>query len=123
MTESRLPAGFRKTALKLTVAALVLFAVPFPFYAWSRATGALPSESEWWARGVNHGPWRWELPMALVIIPMYLLPAAAIVAVGLGVIWSSKQRRGAPIGLALVQAAVFVGLFYAQASLLYWTID
>ena len=118
-----LPAAFRRSAGRLTAVALALFALPFPYYVWSRATGALPSESEWWSRGMNHGPWRWELPAALVVIPMYLLLLLVVVAVVAGVISSLKHRQAIPLAVSLVQAGAFVGLFYAQAKLVFWTID
>ena len=118
-----LPPAFRRSVGRLTAVALALFAVPFPYYAWCRATGALPSESEWWSRGINHGPWRWEPPMAFVLIPMYLLLLIAVVAVVIGVVCSFRHRRATPLALSLVQAGAFVGLFYVQAMLMFWTID
>lgn len=117
------PSAFHRSAARLTAIALALFAVPFPYYAWCRVTGALPSASEWLSRGMNHGPWRWEVEMALVLIPMYLLPLVAVVALATGVVSSLKHRRVTPLVLSLVLAGAFVALLHAQARLVFWTID
>ena len=113
----------RKLMARPVVLALVLFAMPFPYYAWSRWTGVLPSEADWWAQGMNHGPWRWQAPMALVIVPMYGLLLAAPTAFVFGAVRSLTQRRWLPLGMSTLQAAIFAGFFYVQAMLLFWTID
>lgn len=61
--------------------------------------------------------------MALVLIPMCLLPLVAVVALATGVVSSLKHRRVTPLVLSLVLAGAFVGLLHAQARLVFWTID
>ena len=114
---------FRTLILRPVVLALVLFAIPFPYYAWSRLTGALPSEADWWAQGMNHGPWRWQPPMALVLIPMYTLLLAAPIVLVSGAVRAVTQRRWLPLGMSTLKGVMFAGFFYVQAMLLFWTVD
>ena len=99
------------------------FLLPFPYYIWSRfIAGTLPSEVEWYSRGINHGPWRWEAPMALVLGSMLLLLASALAAFAMGLL-RLLGTRWLPSATFIVTAVIALAFLYLQISFLYWTID
>ena len=102
---------------------LVFFALPYPYYFWSRATGQLMSESGWWAQGMNHGPWRWEWPAALVLVPMYALLIGAV-ALAIAALVVALQRKLLRHACAIGAVA---GLYFAMLAIqlftLFWTVD
>ena len=99
------------------------FLLPYPYYWYSRASGKLLSEDEWWNQGINHGPWRWEWPMATILPFMYLLFFGAGVLLLVGMWQSVRTKLFTPVLSYTVLASIYLGLFYVQASTLFWTID
>jgi hypothetical protein len=122
MTDGQDTALRSPTKLHL-LAALIVFSVPFPYYLLSRSLGWLPSAAEWWAQGTNHGPWRWEWPMALVLLPLYALPLLGLLAFVRELAFAVRARRLARIPLALCVGAAFFALAYIQGSVVFWTVD
>ncbi len=114
----------RKFAARAIIFAIVVFAIPFPYYWWALSTGSLPPEAEWWAKGTNHGPWRWEFPgMALVLLPLYALILGAPAVVLYGLFRAIRESRLVPLAASVAAASVFVLLAWVQGSTLFWTID
>ncbi len=103
-------------------ASLTLFfgTLPFAVYLIERATGALPSRSDWLARGINHGPWRWEAEGFTIAYPILVLVAATLIV---GVVPALLRRQFPLLWRWLLLGAVQIGAGWAQVRLLFWTID
>ncbi len=101
---------------------LTLFfaALPFGVYLIERITGALPARSDWLARGIGHGPWRWEAEGFTIAYPIVVLVAATLIA---GVVPALLRREFALLWRWLLLGAVQIGAGWAQVRLLFWTID
>ena len=117
-------ASFWTFPIRAVLVACVLFVIPFPYYWWSLSTGSIPPEAEWWAQGTNHGPWRWVFPgMALVLLPLYALFFGGPAVVAVALFKSIRATQWWPLLVSVPVAAIFLALAYAQASVLFWTID
>jgi hypothetical protein len=102
---------------------LIVFSIPLSCYAAARALGWLPSETDWWAQRMSHGPWRWEWPMLLVLSAVYGLPILGLIAFVREVRFAFRMRRPIRVLGAIGVAVLFLALSVIQASLLFWTID
>ncbi len=106
------------------IAGLVLFCLPFPYYIWSLLSGSLQPEVEWYAGGYSHGPWRWEFPgMYIVLLPLYSLFFGAPAVLIAGLVRAFRRRSHLMALASAILCAAFLGMFYFQATTLFWTID
>jgi hypothetical protein len=94
--------------------------LPFAVYLIERATGALPGPSDWQARSIDHGPWRWEPEGFTIAYPMLVLVAATLIV---GVLPALLRREFAVLWRWLLLGAVQIGAGAAQAHVLAWTLD
>jgi hypothetical protein len=115
--------GARYRAAQVSfVIGVAFFLLPYPLYFWSLRTGSLVAEQEWAARGLNHGPWRWQWESAFVLIPSYVLLLGALLlavsGLALAFKWGRLNRLWALGGVA----SFYVAFLYIQAHTVYWTI-
>ena len=99
-----------------------LIAVVFPFalFAWQRSTGALVSEQEWIAQGLDHGPWRGAWEGFTIFFPILVLaPITVIVSIFFAVRNARWQPLIGGLGLIGLQAAALI----IQIETLVWLID
>ncbi len=101
----------------------IVFVYPLAFYLVNRLFWLLPPEAEWWEKGINHGPWRWEWQMIIILPPIYFLSLGSAVLLGTGLYQGSKQKQVVVLANYGVIAAVYFVLFYIQAHTIFWTID
>ena len=108
----------------LLVLTLFLGTVPFMPYGWARVFGTLTDADTWFARGGNHGPWRFHEPhQSLVMLPMLALACLPVLTFPLTVVLGIVRKRGTfalqGFGLCLLQW----GLAFLQLATVFWTID
>jgi hypothetical protein len=115
------PTRFQRIATLGVVTATV---APLLLYGAARQLGHLTTADDWYrGRGMNHGPWRWEIPGLLILACLYFLIAIGPVAVT----WGLWRRFGTPQAPGLAWSVRLALLSLAALSLLmavtFWTID
>lgn len=105
------------------VIGVVSFVIPFIFYGGNRISGLLSSEVEWWSQGINHGPWRWEWQMLMVLPFIYFLLFGALAVALTGIYQGIMQKSFPQFAIYSAIAFGYLAMFYMQAHTLYWTID
>jgi hypothetical protein len=99
----------------------VLFGgLPFVVYVWQRYSGSLPGPEEWLARGINHGPWRWQAEGFAVAYPMVILAAVTLAVFA---VLAARRRSFSALWQGLVLIGVQAAVLYGQVATLHWTID
>jgi hypothetical protein len=102
---------------------LAVLILSFAIYFLQRLTGVLPSEAEWFGRGIfrpNHGPWDWKLEGFLVFSPyVFLIPSILVTTVVLAV-W---KRRPFLLVHGFGISILFLLMAYLQLYYLGWVID
>ena len=117
------PGHTRRLSVRWASAAAVVALVPVVLYRALLQAGAYPGRSEWLAQGMNHGPWRWELPGFVLYFSYLALAFIAVAVLVHGAVEAVRAR--APIALLPpVVTAAFTGLLlYLELVHLFWLID
>lgn len=102
---------------------VVLLILPYTVYFYARAAGYLPSESDWWSQGINHGPWRWRWQMLFILPSIYIFILGSIALFLVGVVSSIKYKSKKNLGVYCLLSLLYLGSFYLHVSSLFWTID
>ncbi|WP_444928115.1 hypothetical protein ACJJI4_11205 [Microbulbifer sp. TRSA002] len=102
---------------------LVMLLLPYAIYFYSRSMGLLPAESDWWAQGVNHGPWRWKWQMAFILPSLYSLLFGSICLLLVGLAKSVMKSSVQQLVIYGFLALAYFGAFYLLAKTVFWTID
>ncbi len=99
---------------------ILLGLLPFAIFAAETWAGLLPTEKDWIAQGVNHGPWRWEAEGFTVLYPLLLMALVTILVTGFSVVWR-RQWRLIVVGLGLL--VLQISMLVVQSLVLFWLID
>lgn len=105
---------------------MILFVAPFLFYFVERGLGILPSEADWYALSINHGPWRQEDGPGMGIESVFVLNLLLFLSIGTfiySVYKSAKNQSAITLIFGMLLALVQFGLGMVQLYLLIWTVD
>jgi hypothetical protein len=94
--------------------------LPFAIYFCERTSGSLPTPSEWYATGVNHGPWRTAPEAFGLYYPIIILLVATLIA------FSSRgkqEHKSALIVSGVLLGVIQIAILALQMYTLAWTID
>ncbi len=109
-----------RSTKKLSLWTVLLGVLPFVIYAVERALGKLPSATDWYKGGTNHGPWRWELEGFTILYPVMIL---AVITAIKSIAEGQERKKWQPVliggGLIVLQAVIL----YAQLVVLNWTVN
>ncbi|MDO8514520.1 MAG: hypothetical protein Q7S50_03190 [bacterium] len=118
-----------KAYKRIVITTVILFALPFIFYAVERSLGVLPSQDEWWKQGINHGPWTQDLDSGgrglgfESILVGNLLLLLSVITFIVAVVKSVKSKSFRFLVAGILLAISQFGLAVLQLYLLIWTVD
>lgn len=105
------------------ICGLVMFLLPLILYMIARIMRFIPDENSWWAQGMNHGPWRWELPGLIVMCCQLILLGGAPVITVWGLTRGVRKKDWKPALGGISIGISYIMLLYVQLNILYWTLD
>lgn len=112
-----------KIGIVTFIVATVFFAIaPFIVYQYEVSQGTLTNAEDWYSRGENHGPWRYENPWAgfLIFEPQILLFVTSLLT---AFISRLERRRGVLVAAFLTIGLVQIPILILQLYYLGWLID